>query len=435
MEFALNQGFLVTEGRFPIRYKDRTKSYLCRVTFDLTRAHNFVIDCLESVHDIYSGFSSAGFFPAEPFFLEPTPGAKPIECICGNVSQELIGNDPGLRVTLYPRGDCLVDRGLPLERLNAGIVNFYQYRFGPPNRAAFRLEDRTWVFEFTPVGDATVSYPSQIQNESYLFSHHLLLRTRSGESFSCAEAQRATDMLSTFLSFCAEHWVAPALVVGLDESGAVAMEEWNDRLLDPRHEPHNWLDRHHGNAMVEVFPGFSRLMQDPMWREAIRTAVYWYVRADTNHVGPDGAIVLVQAALERLAWHVLVQDRHAISENGFSKLEASDTFRLLFDACSIPLRIPATLPQLSIASKGKKAEQNWVDGPQAFVAVRNQIVHPQKRKRIKGGHAYYEALQLDKWYLELVLLRSFGFNGQYSNRLRIQDRWAGEVEAVPWASV
>jgi hypothetical protein len=84
-----------------------------------------------------------------------------------------------------------------------------------------------------------------------------------------------------------------------------------------------------------------------------------------------------------------------------------------------------------MAAKGRKGERDWVDGPQAFVAVRNQIVHPQKRKRIRDGRAYYEALQLGKWYLEMVLLKSFGFKGQYSNRMRIP-RWTGEVEVVPW---
>ena len=78
-----------------------------------------------------------------------------------------------------------------------------------------------------------------------------------------------------------------------------------------------------------------------------------------------------------------------------------------------------------------KAE-NWADGPEAFVAVRNQIVHPAKRQKVKGGRAFFEALQLGKWYLELILLKSFGFNGNYACRLNIP-RWAGSVEPVPWA--
>src|ERR1700686_2583666 len=108
------------------------------------------------------------------------------------------------------------------------------------------------------------------------------------------------------------------------------MEDWGSRMLDARREPKNWLDRDHGDAMIEVFPGFWRLMEDPVWRNAVRTAVYWYVRADTNHVGPDGAIILMQAALERLAWHVLVQQHRVVSEEVFSrKLPTADRIRLL----------------------------------------------------------------------------------------------------------
>ncbi len=108
--------------------------------------------------------------------------------------------------------------------------------------------------------------------------------------------------------------------------------------------------------MVEAFPGFARLMLDADWKEAVRTAVYWYVRAETNHVGLDGAIILLQAALERLSWHILVQQRRAISEDSFSKrLRAADQLRLLLDASSIPLELPVDLAQLTMVGKGA----NW----------------------------------------------------------------------------
>lgn len=184
--------------------------------------------------------------------------------------------------------------------------------------------------------------------------------------------------------------------------------------------------------MTEVFPGFSILMQNPEWRRAIRTAVYWYVRGDTNRVGPDGAIILVQAALERLAWHILVTVKHSISEDSFSKLPAADQLRLVLDSCSIPLELPVCLSQLAAAAKGQKSERDWIDGPQAFTATRNQIVHPNKRQRVKGGRAFFDALQLGKWYLELILLRSFGFNGSYACRLKFPHH-VGDVEPVPWA--
>jgi len=206
------------------------------------------------------------------------------------------------------------------------------------------------------------------------------------------------------------------------------MQEWGTALVDSGKGHSGWLDEHYGAVIADVFPGFSNLMQDDEWRKTIRTAVYWYVRSDTNSVGPDGAIVLVQAALERLAWHILIKVRRAISEDGFSRLAAADQLRLVLNACSIPSELPGVLVELGSAAKA----ENWADGPKAFVAVRNQIVHPVKRQKVKGGRAFFEALQLGKWYLELILLKSFRFNGDYACRLNIP-RWVGSVEPVPWA--
>jgi hypothetical protein len=221
------------------------------------------------------------------------------------------------------------------------------------------------------------------------------------------------------------------LVKGYDESGELTVQDWRAVRIDPCESHGNWLDEYDASAMATVFPGFARLMEDEEWRETIRTAVYWYVRGNTNYVGPDGAMILVQTALERLAWHILVRVRHSISGRKFADLPAAVQLRRVLDACSVPLDLPSKLGELTKAAKGQKDEQDWADGPQTFVAMRNQLVHPGKRKRVKGGRAYYEALQLGKWYLELILLRSCGFNGSYACRLNIP-MWIGGVEPLPW---
>jgi hypothetical protein len=419
------RGMVVAEGQFIIRHRDREGTYQCRVTFDLARDHPFLIECLESAHEL-----GIGPTPMDTFFVRVLPSAEPIECGLFEMVQKLTGEGADVQIKLRLQGaNRVVDYGLPIVRINAAIANLHQYRFRGPKSLSFCLEGGGWLFKFTPVGDETFLYPCQSQDKSQSFTHSLELRKSDGGTFSCSEAERALYTLSTFLSFCTERWVCPSLIVGFDGGGAVAMEDWGSRMLDARHEPTNWLDRDHGSAMTEVFAGFWRLVEDPAWREAVRTAVYWYVRADTNHVGPDGAIVLIQAALERLAWHIVVQQHRAVSEEAFSRrLPTADRIRLLLDTCSIPLEFPAELVDLGGSAPG----QRWKDGPEAFVNVRNRIVHPRERLRPIGGRAYYEALQLGKWYIELVLLRSCGFAGQYSRRLKIP-RYVGDVEIVPWA--
>ncbi len=431
MEPHHSSGILLHEGRFSIRYGDNAEDCLCRVTFDLTRKYHVLIDCLESLHGLFTGPSLPWFHPEQPFQVLVPEAASPIEChIFGSFRQQIIGDDPSVYLTLSPLGRMTsIDSGSQLYKVNAGIANFGPY---PVAATTICLEGGTWVFELTPVEESRFLYPPGIQNDVYRFSQHLLLQRSDGGGFSSANARNALSALSTFLSFCAERWIAPVLIAGFDQSGNVAMEEWGTALVEPSGGYGGWLDECHGGTMAEVFPGFSILMEDPEWRRTIGTAVYWYVRADTDHVGPDGAIILIQTALERLAWHILVTVRRAISEEGFSKLAAADQLRLVLNACSVPLELPTSLTHLAAVAAGQKNEPDWVDGPQAFVAVRNQIVHPGKRKRVKGGRAFYEALQLGKWYLELILLRSFGFQGSYASRLNIP-MYAGNVESVPWA--
>ena len=426
MEPSQSSGILLDENRYRIGYLDKATDCLCRVTFDLTREHYVLIDCLESVHELAS-------FPIrsdQPFQISFPGTAKPVQChISGTFRQQIIGDDPSLYLTFWPFGDAVINHGSKLFRVDGGIVNFKQYHVGAGRTIS--LDDGIWKFELTPVGESPL-YPAEIQNQSYLFSHHLLLQRKDGQSFSWSHARKGLETLSTFLSFCAERSIAAALVRGYDESGTVVIQDLGTPRVDPFESRRSWLDEDHGEAIVETFPGFARLMEDMEWRETIRTAIYWYVRGNSNLIGPDGAIILVQTALERLAWHILVRVRHSISERSFSDLPAADQLRLALDSCSVPLDLPGKLSELTAVAIGKKGDQDWIDGPQAFVAVRNQIVHPGKRKRAKGGRAFFEALELGKWYLELILLRSFQFNGSYACRLNIP-MYVGAVEPVPWA--
>jgi hypothetical protein len=422
---------LLNEGRFVVGYLDETKEILCRVTFDLTREHHVLVDCMESLHELISAPSILSPRPEQTFRITSSETTKPVDChIWGSFEQQIIGDDPSLFLTLRPFGNnAFLDNGSKLAKVAGEVANFNKHKLGVDR--TIRLDDGIWKFELAPVEEPS-SYPAEIQNQSYSFSHHLLLQRADGRSFLWSEAQPPLEMLSTFLSFCSERWIAPTLLKGYDESGKLAVQDWRAARIDPAGSRPNWLDEYDSSAMAKVFPRFAHLMEHADWKETIRTAVYWYVRGNTNYVGPDGAIVLVQTALERLAWHFLVRVRHSISARDFGDLPAAGQLRLVLDSCCVPLDLPSNLSELTKVAVGQKGEQDWVDGPQTFVAVRNQIVHPGKQKRVKGGRAFYEALQLGKWYVELLLLRAFGFEGSYACRLNIP-MCVGSVEPVPWA--
>lgn len=415
-------GLLLANCPMLVQHGNAARSHPCKVFFDLNRNNSLLIEVLEPVE------STA--FVDDTFLLSLSGVDKPIACHKVSWTLGMRQGQARVSVKLMPRMSKIeIDHATPLVRVNAGIVNLGHYWFKGPRCTSVTLRHGDWKFEFLPVTERTVLYLPPIQSEDYFFTHHLVIRKENNTTFSCLEAHQELALLCTFLSFCQGHWVSTALTYGLDEHGAVAMEEWGTRKLSPSHGITNWLDEHHGNCMEILFPGFVQRMTNSDWRDALKHAIYWYVRSDTGLVGPDGACVLLQAALERLAWHVLVQDRRSISEDGFSKLPAADQLRLLLSTLEIPLTLPSEMTDLQKIAK----ESNWMDGPQAFVEIRNRIVHPPKKRRTNKELPYFDAYRLAKWYVELIILSACGYSGVYANRT-LQQRWVGQVELVPWAS-
>jgi hypothetical protein len=415
---------LVREEPLQIRYKDHTGTFTSKVYCDLALGNSLVIEPQESLHDLCRDMSQE-----DSFFIWFHDSVEPTECYVTNSNVRVGGDQPGHFFRLSPRhSNVIVRSGAPLVRIEAGILNFaYYFLTGQPEGQCFELRHNNWAFSFVPVDDKIYLYPPQIQTEEYAFTHHVSIQRLDGAAFSPEEAQGQLDLLGDFLTFCRGFWVSTALTVGIGADGTVAMEEFGTRKVSPKKVSSNWLDFHHGNCMVELFPKFVARMSNVSWQEALRHALYWYVRADTNLVGPDGGCFLLQAALERLAWHVLVRDRQSLSEDGFSRLPAADQLRLLLSATNVPLGIPDGLAELQKVGKAL----NWNDGPQAFVGVRNRLVHPPKLNRMDMKLPYFEAYTLGKWYVELILLSTCGYAGKYSNRTKIH-RWVGEVEDVPW---
>src|SRR5437588_12349453 len=103
------------------------------------------------------------------------------------------------------------------------------------------------------------------------------------------------------------------------------------------------------------------VQRDAKRAENMHTAIYWYIRASGIAPGVDGGIILLQAALELLAWQHFILDRHAPAPKQFLKAPASDRLCLLLQACGIPTKIPTELTNLVNVA----AQRGWHDGPKA----------------------------------------------------------------------
>jgi hypothetical protein len=210
----------------------------------------------------------------------------------------------------------------------------------------------------------------------------------------------------------------------VNDLGERVWQRWSVPLIDAGISVHTWFDALHGNCLQDVFPGFIEKWFNPIWKETISYAIYWFVRANSNAAGTDGCLILSQAGLERLGWTYLVEDTRTLSRQQYKALSAAEAMRTSLHALQIPVDVPASLEAL----RQEVVEGRWKDGCDAIAATRNSLVHPEKRGSL-GPVA--ECWVLAQRFLELSLLRLFNYHGEHGNRT-ILPRWVGQVEPVPW---
>jgi hypothetical protein len=346
----------------------------------------------------------------------------PILCL-----QASFSSAEGHTYTFTPkRSPIWITKSKKLCSGRTAIVNFATYRVGG-QRARFELKGCGWNALFIPVSEQTLTIPKNMQNKSYLITHQVEFSRSDDSPFTPTDLYAFLENLSLFLSFCRGQWVATSFTVAFNADGDLGLEQWGGGRVSSWHDAFNWIDRYNSDAIIQLYPLFLDKLQDESWNDALSHVVYWLTRAAIDNVGPDGGCILLQATLERLAWHILVRKRKAISEEGFRNLAAADQLRLLLTVLSVPMSIPEGLADLAAFGKAKA-----LDGPGVFTIIRNKVVHPPKLLAKQQALPYYDAYLLGRWYVELAVLSACGYTGTYSNCTR-ENRWVGQVERVPWA--
>ena len=132
-----------------------------------------------------------------------------------------------------------------------------------------------------------------------------------------------------------------------------------------------------------------------------------------------------------------VEKNRFLSKTQFEKLRLrGECIKLLFDQLKIPLEISEHLEDLHRQAIHRQAKgENWLT-PDAIIQIRNSIVHPTRKNRMKLNNysqEAYDVLHLCRWNLELCILKLCNYNGLYTNRLK-RPQLRGDVEPVPWDS-
>jgi len=346
-------------------------------------------------------------------------------------------NAEGLELDWCPRSEPMVFRDMASKTSVSALLhlfNFPDFRGGqhqaasaPAGRDLMVLDSDEWRISLQSLAhDATQKAWVRINEEGGCFLTHVgKLERKDGKPFSGDEASEQRLLLADFLSFTKGERCSTVCEVGFDAAGAKTWET----LASPHRSnpPYSWFNRIQASQAEILFPLFAkRWQQSGEWKDCLHAAIYWYTQANTRGGSPsiDAAIILAQAALERLAHHHLVVDRKMISAGGLEQLRTSDRLRLLFSSLNIPIEIGTATPDIQNAAPAFK----WLDAPHAMTDIRNEIVHPASRKQVNT--CIVDAWKLFLWYLELSVLALCGYDDAYTSRLTA--KYATQSEKVPW---
>jgi len=313
------------------------------------------------------------------------------------------------------------------------LFNFPDFRGGQHQKAApagcalLVLESEKWRISLQELPDgATREAWDRIKAEGGCFLTHVAkLERKDGKPFSGEDASEQCHLLNNFLSFVKGGKCAPVCGVGLDAAGATTWKTFaSPHAVKP---PYSWFNPFKASQAELLFPLFAkRWQQSEEWKDCLRSAIYWYVQANTSGGSPgiDAAIILAQSALERLAHHHLVIDKKMISPEGLDRLKTSDRLRLLFSSLNLPVGIGAATPDIQKFASSFR----WVDAPHAMTDIRNELVHPVSKKQVAA--CFFDAWKLSLWYLELSVLALCGYDDTYTSRLTA--KYVTDSENVPW---
>ena len=286
---------------------------------------------------------------------------------------------------------------------------------------AVKLETHPWLIEICAVPELEET-KKRLQSEGgYAVTHIGIVVRSDGKTFSVEEVKELiTHTLRLFLSFASGSFCGVVDLKGRDHTGGIIWRLLGSPIVDPWSTGRqSWFDTMHGHVLSEVFEGFHARLNDTNMGVKTERGLYWYLLGNRGTGFSDADTVLVQAALEYLAYVQLKDDKRG--------QKASDIIKNALVNIGICVDIPNSCQKLYNFAE----EHDWKHGPHALTELRNDMIHAKQRYETVPSGVHYEAKNLGLWYVEMVLLRFFKYCGVYSNRL--VERWVGEVEPVPWA--
>jgi len=322
--------------------------------------------------------------------------------------------------------------GINIQCLQFYLSNFYNM--------SFEIEIEDWRLTLNTT-DNIDSFLKTLEREGgYCISHVAKLQRLDNENLDVEQARKVLVALSYGFSFMRGIRIAPILISGCNENSETLYQELGFSWATPWEQECNFTCMAIPSPTdVNLFAtGFIKKWRDPIWHNPLKSIVQWYIEAVRAAGGLEGSIVLLQTALETLAWVLIVDDRKTSVEifdgkKKGRKTSAAQKINHLLKILQVGNKVPDSLTQLKNYSNSLEPEGRN-DGPFALCRVRNSIAHasPENRKKLYAldDSVIIETRRLGLWYVELSILWILQYQGNYFNRISDSNKLC--VEPVPW---
>ena len=244
-----------------------------------------------------------------------SPSSNDEEFFATSTKMTMGENGSRAEVTWSPRRQPVLIRRLdePAREVRFHLLNFPCFNGqgdevrenaegGLSRHGHVRAQVGSWVVDLRECTDLRQIVVELEASRGFGLTHRGHIVRSDGGPIDTEEACLFLDALEDFLSLARGRCCSLGLVEARSETGRVAWERWGCRRVDPWCRSTSWFDSQCGHTLGEALPGFWRVCSASSdERAALHQAIYWYLRADTRQSGVDGGLILMQAALERLA--------------------------------------------------------------------------------------------------------------------------------------
>jgi hypothetical protein len=326
----------------------------------------------------------------------------------------------------------------PIDVLQFSLTNFPNYcgstfryehkgSHGSTN-ARLQMTSDIGSFRIDAIPEVAELRDRAFRESGFVISHVGEWLPSSGQ-ITARDAEETLSMLHLWFGLLRGAWAGPVFPRGLVDNKEVwrYFKRWN---ISESQEVPTWLPMQTPLDLSALFAGFLILWRTPVWREPLRSAISWFIAANSSRIGRDTSVILSQVALELLAWVHVVESQHLHSWADFKDLSAAGRIRILLQQIRVPAAVPNYLANLSSLQN-----RDAFDGPGVITRVRNSLIHSSEGKLSTAkpltGPQLWECSQLALRYLELTLLSICGYSGQYAIRAFYPSGSAIE-EPVPW---